>query len=87
MFKVLDVNNDKKLSESDLFQIMKWSSSNPQGALKDPEQPSMNQENDIFLEIFSSDFCKIVKSINLKRKVRGRDDINQAKMKALENKL
>ena len=26
VFKILDANNDKRLSESDLFQIMMWSS-------------------------------------------------------------
>ena len=33
-----------------------------------------NEQSDLFLELFSNDFVKITKSINLKRRVRGRDD-------------
>jgi hypothetical protein len=29
----------------------------------------------MFLELFANDFCKIIKAIDLKRKVRGKDDI------------
>lgn len=32
------------------------------------------KSEDLFLKVFSNDFCKIIKTINFKRKVRGRDD-------------
>jgi hypothetical protein len=47
----------------------------------------MDGEYDLFLDLFSFDFCKIVKAINLKRKVRGREDSNMNKMRAIEVKL
>ena len=60
-----------------MFQIMKWCQSGTGGS----------EELDIFLEIFANDFCKIVKNINMKRRVRGRDDIYANKMKSIEAKL
>ena len=77
MFKILDYNYDKKLSEADLFQLMRLTSSTNE------EQ----QEGDLFLEIFSNDFVKVTKSIGLKRRVRGREDPYHSKIKAIELKL
>lgn len=43
--------------------------------------------SDIFLELFANDFCRITNAINHKRKVRGRDDMYQNKLNALDLKL
>ena len=79
-FKVLDINNDGKISESDLFTIMKWCTikkplTNEDDTLPiDGSNPSLNRDQDMFLELFSADFCKIIKQINFKRKIKGKDD-------------
>lgn len=43
--------------------------------------------SDIFLELFSQDFCRITQAINTKRKLRGRDDMYQNKLKAIDLKV
>lgn len=74
MFKVLDINGDKKITESDLFQIMQWTSVKDKSKKTVISSEDDTEEKDMFLEIFAHDFVKITKSINYKRKVRGRDD-------------
>lgn len=41
-------------------------------------------EADLFLEVFSNDFVRITKNINLKRRVRGREDNDKNKLKMIE---
>eukprot|EP00347_Sterkiella_histriomuscorum_P024204 403331951 len=62
-FKIIDINNDRKLSENDMFQLMKYCSNkqSSQSGFKMPEQ------TDLFMEVFSGDVVKIVKHINLKK--------------------
>ena len=43
-----------------------------------------NNESDMFLDIFSQDFIKITKLINLKRKIRGKDDLIKNKLQKIE---
>lgn len=90
IFKILDVDNDKKISEGDLFQIMKLTESHPllfanQESIEDGKNE--RSEVDLFLEIFSNDFCRIIKTIEMKRNVRGRGDENIMKIRAIEQKL
>lgn len=63
-FKVLDTKNVEFIDESDLFFIMKTC-----------KKPSiLKQEKDMYLEVFSDDFIQITKFINLKRRIKGKDD-------------
>jgi hypothetical protein len=43
--------------------------------------------SDLFLELFANDFCRITSSIKMKRKQRGRDDMYENKLKALDMKI
>lgn len=91
VFKVLDVNNDKRISESDLFNVMRmcniasnWNSSDTQSVDKKSKQIQRVHEpleHDMFLYLFAGDFCKIIKALNLKRKVRGKEDYYYNKYK------
>ncbi|CDW75780.1 UNKNOWN [Stylonychia lemnae] len=61
-YKIIDINNDKKLSENDLFQLMKLCAQTNQ---KQDDQPP--EDSDVFLEVFSADFVKVIKQINIKK--------------------
>jgi len=43
--------------------------------------------SDIFIELFTNDFCKITNAINQKRRMRGRDDMYVNKLRALDQRL
>lgn len=53
----------------------------------DDKFPIALDGSDIFLEIFSQDFCRITQAINMKRRMRGRDDMYQNKLKAIDLKV
>ncbi len=59
--------------------------------MKQDEEEKLNSINpdgsDIFLELFTNDFCKITNTINLKRRMRGRDDMYVNKLRALDQRI
>lgn len=58
--------------------------------MKDEEEKlnSINADgSDLFLELFANDFCRITQCIKNKRRQRGRDDMYQNKLKALDMKV
>jgi hypothetical protein len=47
----------------------------------------MPDGSDLFLQLFANDFCRVTHCIINKRKQRGRDDIYENKLKALDMKI
>jgi hypothetical protein len=43
--------------------------------------------SDLFLELFANDFCRVTHAITLKRNARGREDMYENKLKALDMKI
>ena len=56
--------------------------------LRQEDEEKLNSINpdgsDIFIELFTHDFCKITNAINNKRRIRGREDIYVNKLRALD---
>ena len=62
-FKIFDVTHDKKLSENDMFELMKMTSAVKGGYFNNPELernqeiiPLNKQKDDLFLDIFSREY-------------------------------
>lgn len=77
-YKVMDMNNDKKLSENDMFDLMKHTSAVKGGYYQNPELhrnadilPLNTKKFDLFLDVFSSDYIKIIKAIERKKDAKG----------------
>lgn len=70
-FKLFDINNDKRISENDLFELMKMMSfANGSDSTDNKKVEFLNinefQRKDLFLEIFSNDYIKILRAIERK---------------------
>jgi hypothetical protein len=73
-FKIFDVNQDKKLSENDMFELMK--SCQTLKDEKDKSDPAeilhLNQfKQDLFIDVFFNDYVKIIEAIERKKKATG----------------
>ena len=76
-FQIFDLNNDKKLSEKDMFELMEVSSAVKGGYYKNPDLnknteiiPLNRKKEDLFLDVFSNDYIKIIKSIERKKEAK-----------------
>lgn len=87
-WKIMDMNNDKKLSENDMFDLMKQTSAIKGGYYMNPDLHKnaeillLNQKKfDLFLDVFSSDYIKIIKAIERKKDAKGinEDDLGASK--------
>lgn len=87
-YKVMDMNNDKKLSENDMFDLMKQTSAVKGGYYQNPDLhknaeilPLNQKKFDLFLDVFSSDYIKITKAIERKKDAKGMnvDDLGASK--------
>jgi Ca2+-binding EF-hand superfamily protein len=61
-FKIFDINNDGKLSENDLYDLMQLTSSNKIISLQEKGKDILTlkkRESDLFIDIFWGDFNKI----------------------------
>lgn len=81
-FRIFDTNNDEKISEMDLQELMKSSSTqqkyynNPDLKRNEPFVGLTDKPRDIFLDYFYPDYIKIIKEIERKKSVKGvLDDI------------
>ena len=84
-FKIFDVNADNRLSEQDMFDMMKYCSAIKGGYynqletaqedfLKQQEMSKLHvRKDDLFLDVFSNDFIRIIKDIDRRKKARGID--------------
>lgn len=70
LFKLFDVFNEDKITEAGLFKFMEDSSLRRSDANPNPTDIlALNQEdNDIFLDIFSDFYAKIVEALSRKSK-------------------
>ena len=84
----MDMNNDKKLSENDMFDLMKSTSAVKGGYYQNPDLhknigilPLNTKKFDLFLDVFSSDVTKVIQAIERKKHVRGinQDDLGASK--------
>jgi hypothetical protein len=82
-FKIFDTNGDGVLSENDMFELMQqcqgivgikggFLSQTKDQFIKEQEIiPLGVSKHDIFLDVFSNDYIKIVKAIERKKKAKG----------------
>ena len=72
-FKIFDINGDKKLSENDLFDLMKFCSAQKGGYFKQSQEDYLKQAKilhlkdsltDLFLDIFYNDYIAITQKMN-----------------------
>jgi len=84
----MDMNNDKKLSENDMFDLMRQTSAVKGGYYQNPDLhknleilPLNSKKFDLFLDVFSSDYIKVIKAIERKKDAKGinQDDMNASK--------
>lgn len=80
-FQILDLNQDKKLSENDMFDLMKMTSAIKGGYYLNPDLhknqkilPLNEHKFDLFLDVFSNDYIKIIKAIERKKDIKGITD-------------
>ena len=66
-FEIFDVNKDKKLSENDMFDLMKMCSGTKPKADEQPQILQLDQKmSDLFLDVFATDYIKIMKAFRKK---------------------
>lgn len=79
------MNNDKKISENDMFDIMKCTSAVKGGYYQNPDLhknldilPLNTKKFDLFLDVFSSDVTKVIQAIERKKDAKGinQDDLS-----------
>ena len=86
-FMIFDTNNDEKISELDLQELMKSSTTEKFYHAAAATEPKRNETiielnekgRDIFLDYFYPDYIKIIQKIKQKKKAKGKtdDDIRQ----------
>jgi Ca2+-binding EF-hand superfamily protein len=90
-FEIFDVNKDKKLSENDMFDLMKMCSGTRGGKMDDaPVILALDQKmSDLFLDVFSQDYIKIIKVLDRKKAAQGisHDDLMTKKLENLSHGL
>ena len=88
-FKIFDVFKEDKITEEGLFTFMKHASMRKIGDDAAPTKIlSLNeQENDIFIDIFSNSYTKILKALAKKKadSIKNTGIINLAKSRAARN--
>jgi hypothetical protein len=84
-FKIFDTTDDKKVSQKDMFELMHISTKNKKtqadldkGNVIENQTdteilPLGKQRSDIFMDLFSSDYIKILKQIDKKKLREGND--------------
>ena len=76
-FKIFDINNDQRVSENDLYDLMQLTSSDKIKSLQEKGKdiiPISDRAPDLFTDIFAGDFIKIIKKIEDCRKGKGFTD-------------
>ena len=86
-FDIFDLTNDKKLSENDMFDLIKMTSAIKGGYYQNPDphlhlkqkvQPLNTKNFDLFHDVFANDYIKITKAIERKKEIMGINDDDNA---------
>lgn len=80
-FKIFDVNNDGRISESDLFELIRMCQGLKEGQVRPLEINIAAQDHtiyslrerpqDFFIDIFADDYNKIIRAIEKKKELKG----------------